>query len=113
MSAAPQTDLSVRDLALRAFAESNSIVSRIRKDESKKILFARLASDRFGLGSFRFDCTEVGFLEDDRAYIDIDGIRFAAPTESHIAGLYVIDGDVTHSITNLVDLGRLLKEENL
>ena len=44
---------------------------------------------------------------------DIDGIRFAAPTESQIAGLYVIDGDVTHSITNLVDLGRLLKEENL
>ncbi len=109
MSAAPQTDLSVRDLALRAFAES----SRIRKDESKKILFNRLASERFGLGHFHFHCTDVGFLEDDRAYIDVDGIRIAAPTSSAIAGLYVIDGDVTHSITKLVDLGRLLKEENL
>lgn len=113
MSAAPSTDIGIRELALRAYAESRSIVSRIRRDESKKILFKRLASDQFGLGSFRFECDQVGFLSDDRAYIDLDGIRLAAPTESHIAGLYLIDGDDSHSITNLVDLGRLLKEEDL
>lgn len=113
MSAAPSTQISVRGLALRAFAESNQIMSRIRRDESKKLLFARLASDRFGLGSIHFNCTEVGFLPDDRAYIDVEDVRIIAPTSSTIAGLFLDDGREIQSVMSLVDIGRILAQENI
>lgn len=113
MSAAPSTKIDVRQLALAAYEASSDIARRIRRDNSKRLLFNRLASDRFGLGSILFDCTQVGFLEDDRAFIDIDDLRLAAPTETHIAGLYVVVDDIDHSIQDIADLGLIIATENL
>lgn len=109
--AAPAARLSLRDLAAKAYEAKREITQRDRRDRSRRILWDRLEGDRFGLwGINRYDFGEVGYLPDDRAYIDIDGIRLAAPFDSSTAGLYLILDDGERQVTDIADLGQALAE---
>lgn len=113
MSAAPATRLSLRELAAKAYAVKRDLMQRDRRDRSRRLLWDRLDSDRFGLSAditadVRFN--QVGFLPDDRAFIDIEGIRLAAPIDASVAGLYLIHDDGECNVEDIAHLGQALAE---
>jgi len=101
--------LTLRELAAKAYEARREITKRDRRDRSRRILWDRLDNGRFGIYS-RFDFDDVGFLPDDRAFIDIDGIRLAAPIESSVAGLYLIHDDGECQVEDIAHLGQALAE---
>lgn len=112
MSAAPATRLSLRELAAKAYEAKREITQRDRRDRSRRLLWERMESDRFGLwGNFtRCDFDRVEFLSDDRACIDIEGIRLAAPCDASLAGLYLILDDGECLVEDIAHLGQALAE---
>ncbi|MBX7132571.1 MAG: hypothetical protein K1X67_07855 [Fimbriimonadaceae bacterium] len=107
--AAQAPRLTLRELAAKAYEAKRGVTQRDRRDRSRRILWDRLESGRFGIYS-RYDFDEVGFLDDDRAFIDIDGIRLAAPIESSVAGLYLIHDDGECQVEDIAHLGQSLAE---
>lgn len=111
MSAAPVARLSLRELAAKAYEIKRDLMQRDRRDRSRRLLWERLESDRFGLWEInRYDFEEVGFLPDDRAFIDIDGLRLAAPFDASVSGLYLIHDDGECLVTDIAHLGQALAE---
>lgn len=113
MSAAPAARMSLRELAAKAYEAKRDITQRDRRDRSRRLLWDRLDGDRFGLSyglTAEVRCNEVGFLPDDRAYLDIDGIRLAAPIDGSTAGLYLIHDDGECQVLDIADLGKALAE---
>lgn len=111
MSAAPVARLSLRELAAKAYEIKREITQRDRRDRSRRLLWERLENPRFGLWDInRYDFEEVGHLPDDRAFIDIEGVRLAAPCDASLAGLYLIHDNGECLVTDIADLGRALAE---
>lgn len=111
MSAAPATRLNLRELAAKAYEIKREITQRDRRDRSRRLLWERLENPRFGLWEInRYDFEEVGHLPDDRAFIDIDGIRLAAPTHASVSGLYLIHDDGECNVNDISHLGQVLAE---
>ena len=111
MSAAPTTRLNLRELAAKAYEIKREITQRDRRDRSRRLLWERLENPRFGLWEInRYDFEEVGHLPDDRAFIDIDGIRLAAPIDASVSGLYLIHDDGECNVNDIAHLGQALAE---